>query len=892
MGIDYEGIIIALIIIFSFSLLFRLLKFLLSKKKISNNKEKQLYYLKLIIRLLEARLSPNILKSFINEDDIKNIKNKENENILNILDVSFYEKLYYKFLAGIKNMNLNKELTKEEKYFLKNILEIINLINEKNPSFFIKNDFLRSLIFILFNYIENPVKLNINFVSKIFNSFLQILVFSNEIIDKEINNFEKEVMKTIDICMDKFLSNYDSKINDYENWTKNSNINNFENYINNIRINNKIIIPLYLQGFLDYNILNPNKKYISIKLYKYYEIINTFNEKDNNYHLFQGYSLYSIIQNLKPIDIDLNKFYTLKSSRITNKYAKNILQLSVDLLKSKNREEFLKLIEKYKNEKIPKISNNFNDNEKYYQDLFDQLIYSVKRHKYTNNSCIPLQSKKFSALWLSYIEILLLCLTEEQIKENKIKIIFYFIVNIFSPNIQIDSLEFREDTIPLFFMHSIKNSFILVFQEIYKLLDTDYSEYYLDLEEGTKFDEFLSENSINSILRKNEFKNFLKDNQYLEQEINNLKLLTKRIIFPILDDYIRKFMIIIPKNNYYLNSLLYYLFKNSFNYLSEEYDKQSLIKDYLLNFENEFDKDNIYETLINEKLKDEDFIKLIKSIMKSNVMNTAYSNINKWYLSNGKSDLNEESTLDNNEKNKQLKNSGNKGKDINNNEIRVKDTNNTGTKGKGTNNNENKERDTNNNENKEKKEKNINLINNKSLIDYYNNFCNELEKFNFSETFIVMSLPKTIKGFTFRFLKIVLNCNGIRFNGKIDNSNLNDLLEAYLVFVMVHEQNHFMKRFFNINEDYRLCGTPKINNDEGEGGKLLIELLFGDPLIHKSLNEEQAKYILNLGNWENKTLKNFRKDFEEIPKNDYNKSSIIYLESFNSTLCDHSKLTI
>ncbi len=155
-----------------------------------------------------------------------------------------------------------------------------------------------------------------------------------------------------------------------------------------------------------------------------------------------------------------------------------------------------------------------------------------------------------------------------------------------------------------------------------------------------------------------------------------------------------------------------------------------------------------------------------------------------------------------------------------------------------------------------------------------------------------MSLPKTIKGFTFRFLKIVLNCNGIRFNGKIDNSNLNDLLEAYLVFVMVHEQNHFMKRFFNINEDYRLCGTPKINNDEGEGGKLLIELLFGDPLIHKSLNEEQAKYILNIGNWENKTLKNFRKDFEKIPKNDHNKSSIVYLDSFNSTICDHSKLTI
>ena len=107
-------------------------------------------------------------------------------------------------------------------------------------------------------------------------------------------------------------------------------------------------------------------------------------------------------------------------------------------------------------------------------------------------------------------------------------------------------------------------------------------------------------------------------------------------------------------------------------------------------------------------------------------------------------------------------------------------------------------------------------------MDYYNNFCNELDKFNYSKTFIVIPLPKTIKGFTFRFLKIILNCNGIIFNGKTDNSNLNDLLKAYLAFVIVHETNYFMKIFFNINVEYQLCNTPKINNDEGKGPKLSL----------------------------------------------------------------------
>ena len=61
-----------------------------------------------------------------------------------------------------------------------------------------------------------------------------------------------------------------------------------------------------------------------------------------------------------------------------------------------------------------------------------------------------------------------------------------------------------------------------------------------------------------------------------------------------------------------------------------------------------------------------------------------------------------------------------------------------------------------------------------------------LKNFDYSNTLIVMNLPQTIKGFTFRFLKIVLNSRGIKLN--VDNTaNTPILLRAYLIFVIIHE---------------------------------------------------------------------------------------------------------
>ena len=96
-----------------------------------------------------------------------------------------------------------------------------------------------------------------------------------------------------------------------------------------------------------------------------------------------------------------------------------------------------------------------------------------------------------------------------------------------------------------------------------------------------------------------------------------------------------------------------------------------------------------------------------------------------------------------------------------------------------------------------------------------------------------MALPETIKGFTFRFLKIVINSEGIEFKNENDNKLI--LLKAYLIFVIIHELNHFLKRYFNIDEPNDLCHSPKISgfDDEGEGGKQLIKLFNSGKIVVK-----------------------------------------------------------
>ena len=180
-----------------------------------------------------------------------------------------------------------------------------------------------------------------------------------------------------------------------------------------------------------------------------------------------------------------------------------------------------------------------------------------------------------------------------------------------------------------------------------------------------------------------------------------------------------------------------------------------------------------------------------------------------------------------------------------------------------------------------------NLISQQTLFYYYEKFCESIMYISNSSPFIIMQLPEKFKGFTFRFLKIVLNSQGIKLSKKDKYNDI--LLKAYLAFVIIHEQNQFIWSFLNINIQINLCKTLKIV-ENNKKGKFLIKLLFGHELLRKFLNLEQAKYILDVKNWYKKTFNEFREGFEAINPEENNGESIIYLNSESISLCDHSKL--
>ena len=185
-----------------------------------------------------------------------------------------------------------------------------------------------------------------------------------------------------------------------------------------------------------------------------------------------------------------------------------------------------------------------------------------------------------------------------------------------------------------------------------------------------------------------------------------------------------------------------------------------------------------------------------------------------------------------------------------------------------------------------------NLINDKIILEYYKDFVGIINILDYSKLFIIMALPNEIKGFIFPFLKIIINSEGIELkNSQLNLKNKNTLLKAYLIFVIIHELNYFMKRYLNLNKSTDLFQISVLKgDDEGEGGKQLINLLFSEKLIKQYLNIEQAEYILNIRNWQKESVGKFKNDFTKIRTNNKKDDSIIYLYTENKSYCDHSML--
>ena len=793
-----------------------------------------------------------ILNYLKNESKIP--KKSDNEELkeyeIDVFSPNFFANLCHNFIYFYQINKKQYISSEEQKYFFEEVVNMLDIIHGESASDFLEDDFLKSiLIYLVYSLKETRID-NIEFVLKIFFNLVNFLPLeNNNRINDEITKFENDIIETIQKLIKKFIYDFgvDLKISEVPNNYKD--IMEYLKYLN--RKLKKEKLPLYLKGFIKYYDLGVfnQKKFVIIKMYNYFKKINPAGDDIDNldFYLYQGYSLYGIlsdnkIQNIPKIDF--NEFSKIKQNRIKNIDAKRILEYAIKLLEKEFNNDFISELNKIDFElesDIPKILDIFDNTEKYYEEIFKQLRFYLSQYKkFKNKLCKITCNKTARIFWLIFCKQLILNLSEDYIKKDSIKIIFYFITNLFNPEISNDSLEFRQDAIPKLISESPNFSELSDNQEIYGIIDN--YKYYPDFKKRNNFTETVFNFSNRVLLNDNNVKN-LQNEQGIQKEILNVTKCNNNIPFPLLNNYLKSLKV--KNDTSYLESELYDFYKDCWPYLDDMGDTQKEI--FFTNLrDNNPSKNKNYAEEILEIINDLKFLNLIKEIMTSPVMQDAYNRINYWYSTNGEFDLDKEKIDDNIDK--------------------IKNFN-----------------------------ENSNLINNHPIIYYYNKLCESLNNLdiNLRNLLIVISLPKSIKGFTFRFLKIVINSQGIVFanyqNQQMDKESKRILLQAYLIFVIIHEQNHFLKRTFNKNMANILCKTPDIKGCD-EGGRQLIKLLFGDDLIKQNLNIEQAKYILKLDNWKKNSVYEFRKEFLAIKSGNGTDKCIVYLNSSAESICDHSKL--
>ena len=706
-------------------------------------------YIKFIISFLKD-------ESKIPETKMNEIKM---ELELDLLSESLMEKLYNNMLLYYKLYQKKNIKTDEQKYLFKEILSILEIIYDSNPITFIQCDQIKAALIYLINSLKTPLTVNPEEVKKIFLDFKDIFPnTTNKIIENELSNFEIEAIKIINKLNEIYYTDFNIELD----FTKKNNFNEIIAYLTAFQKK----LPIYFKGFIKYNKETNGNKYLELKVYNYFNIINHYKDEKSS-SLYKGYLLFGILSYNNDIQtIDFEAFKSIQTKRINNEEAKNILILVIKFLSEKNFNNFLTKLENENFEFYPdtsKVLDIFDETDKYYKELYNQLKYNFSQYKQKLKlGCEIYKKNNLRVLWFNFIKLLLLNLSETDIHENNIKIIFYFIVNLFNPEIDSSALEFREDVISKLFSQNITSTEILSNEIFYQIIDKDYSKYYLVSDKINNFEQtFINmRDKYLTIILKNSI-NRLSTGQKIE--IKNIQKFMINLPFPIFQDYLSQIGINFFKSHS-IPPNLYSFYKICF-YDLEENEMESFIE----NIRNiEYPISIINEDDINNVLKDNSFIALINDIMKSPVMKDAYTRIFYYYSTNGEFELEQEVF-----------------------------------------------------EQKSFKIKN-NYINNKSIFDYYKEFCDKLNNLDYTNLFITMSLPESIKAFTFRFLKIVINSEGIRLKNEQSYNTIIILLllKAYLVFIVIHELNHFMKRYLNQNQIYDLCKTP-IVKDYKEGGEQL-----------------------------------------------------------------------
>ena len=180
-----------------------------------------------------------------------------------------------------------------------------------------------------------------------------------------------------------------------------------------------------------------------------------------------------------------------------------------------------------------------------------------------------------------------------------------------------------------------------------------------------------------------------------------------------------------------------------------------------------------------------------------------------------------------------------------------------------------------------KNKKNINIyevkfVNEKEeFIEYFSNEYKLLMNYLtdssfFMNLFRLKFLPSGIRAFVNYNLKIIFNSLHYAFNDNIKDSNKKIIFKAAFKIIIVQEIVHILKYLKKDVDFNEMPSTPR----KREGGKMLINYLFGIPVI-KCITLEEAKKINNITYWDDveKLQTIFQKE-NELSETDENERKI------------------
>ena len=177
----------------------------------------------------------------------------------------------------------------------------------------------------------------------------------------------------------------------------------------------------------------------------------------------------------------------------------------------------------------------------------------------------------------------------------------------------------------------------------------------------------------------------------------------------------------------------------------------------------------------------------------------------------------------------------------------------------------------------EENETGVNILDSKiegsECFEYaYKNFLKKYNKQNFEDfknLIIIKTLSKGTRTCILTELnKYIINARQLYIGADINeqNSELKEILEGYLIVILLQETEQFLRLLDEGNNKNVRISTPKSK----EGGRLFIKYIFGVESISR-ISQEQAKVFLNLDNWkDHKKIKSiFEGQLEEANINEY-----------------------